>query len=152
MDRGYIEALRQAYERLFADCEETPLLVIESDALDFVRSPEDLETIRQRIEAALTDMRQPCLMPAPEPAPAEAAITWQLAARAGESSEAQVNRQALGDYLALAEAVGAIGGALARRQSIGEADPPDALQRAIRRAHRALHRLEAQSDLELEEP
>ncbi len=151
MDRGYIEALRQAYERFFADYEETPLLVIESDALDFVRSPEDLEAIEQRIEAALAGVRQPRLLPAPESTPAEATIAWQLTARAEESEGAQANWQALGDYLALAEAVGTIGGALARQQPIGEAGVPDALQTAIRRAHRALHRLGARLGLELEE-
>jgi deoxyguanosine kinase len=61
MDRGYIADLRMAYERLFAGYAGTSLLVIESDALDFVRNPEDLDVVEQRVHSALAGVRQPTL-------------------------------------------------------------------------------------------
>ena len=61
MDRNYIAALRQGYEHLFADYEAVPLLVIESDALDFVQSPNDLDAIEQQIRSMLAGVRQPML-------------------------------------------------------------------------------------------
>jgi Deoxynucleoside kinases len=45
MDPAYIESLRQAYERHFASYDATPLLVINTDGLDFVRNPQDLAYI-----------------------------------------------------------------------------------------------------------
>lgn len=53
MDRDYIEALNQAYERFFAAYTLTPLLVIDTDNLDIVRRPEDLAFIVQRIRSVL---------------------------------------------------------------------------------------------------
>jgi deoxyadenosine/deoxycytidine kinase len=38
MDRAYIEALRQGYETLFASYSATPLLILDTDGLDFVRN------------------------------------------------------------------------------------------------------------------
>jgi len=140
MDRAYIEALRQAYERLFADYDETPLLVIESDDVDFVRSQEDLESIEQRIRAALAGVRQPRLLP-PPPA-MEPAITWELAPHAEESAESTANWHVIGDYLALAEAVGELGGALARQRPLDEGGSiPPALRSAVQQAAHALRRL-----------
>ncbi len=151
MDRAYIEALRQAYERLFADYDETPLLVIESDALDFVRSPEDLEAIEQRIEAALAGVHQPRLLPTPEVPPAETTIAWQLSTPSDENLGAQANWQAIGDYLALAEAVGAVGGTLARQEPVGREGAPAALREALQRAYHALQRLGRRVGLKVEE-
>jgi len=54
MDRGYIEQLNQAYEDFFSQpYGNTPILTIDTDPLDFVRFPEHLKLIENRIRASL---------------------------------------------------------------------------------------------------
>ena len=90
MDRDYIAALRQGYENLFTNYDAAPLLVIDTDTLDFVREPEDLDDVEQRIHAALAGVRQPTLPASPSrcsrdprgsssPCPPEAGDRSQLA-------------------------------------------------------------------------
>ena len=156
MDREYIAALRHEYERLFADYNATPLLVIESDALDFVRSPDDLDAIEQRIRAALAGVRQPTL-------PRIAAWTTRLGSRAlgsqalepptAQQSDVKVPEdmglEALGDFLALAEAVGRVGGALGQGAAAAPQGPSEAFREALVDATRALSALAQNSGIEL---
>lgn len=54
MDRDYIDQLNQAYEAAFIqDRTNTPVLVIDSNELDFVRHAEDLTWVENRIRQAL---------------------------------------------------------------------------------------------------
>ena len=53
MDRLYIEQLNQAYENFFSTHTATTVLTIDTTALDFVASKEDLNSIVNRIKAAL---------------------------------------------------------------------------------------------------
>ncbi len=54
MDSSYISALGKAYDDFFSKpYNNTPVLTIASDKLDFVRNPEDLVYIQVRIEEAL---------------------------------------------------------------------------------------------------
>jgi len=54
MDSGYIADLGQTYAEFFSKpYNNTPVLTIDTDDLDFVRAPEDLEFIKNRIEEAL---------------------------------------------------------------------------------------------------
>jgi len=55
MDRGYIDELNQAYDDFFLGqtSHSSPILVIETDTLDYVRSPEDLQEIENRVRQAL---------------------------------------------------------------------------------------------------
>ncbi len=55
MERAYIDQLNQAYDEFFLHKKNlsSPVLVIESDPLDFVRYPEDLRWIENRIRQAL---------------------------------------------------------------------------------------------------
>ena len=54
MERGYIDDLNRAYDTFFLEKMHTaPVLVIESDPLDYVRHPEDLHWIENRIRQAL---------------------------------------------------------------------------------------------------
>ncbi len=53
MDRGYIEALNQAYQAFFGDRDDAGVLTIESSQIDFVANREDLESILQRVRARL---------------------------------------------------------------------------------------------------
>lgn len=136
MDRSYIAALRQCYENTFTEYNAVPLLVIESDALDFVRRPEDLDDIEGRIRSALAGVRQPTLLemaPSAKPRPA-----WNLVSEPSPEPRTEANWQALGDFLALAEAVGTIGGALSQQAPVGPSGAPDSVRDALHTAHRAL--------------
>lgn len=54
MDSGYIADLGRTYAEFFSKpYNNTPVLTIDTDDLDFVRAPEDLEFIKNRIEEAL---------------------------------------------------------------------------------------------------
>jgi hypothetical protein len=53
MDRGYIESLRLAYEGFFAAYTQAPVLLIDTNNLNFVQDPAVLASIRSRIRAAL---------------------------------------------------------------------------------------------------
>jgi len=55
MEREYIEQLNQVYEAFFADHEKrrSPVLVIDTDALDYVHRLEDLRLVENRIRQAL---------------------------------------------------------------------------------------------------
>lgn len=53
MDRDYIEEVRLAYERFYARYNEVPILALDTDHLNFVRNPEDLNYIVRRVRLAL---------------------------------------------------------------------------------------------------
>ena len=53
MDRGYIHALNNAYEGFFAAYDEAPVLHIDTNELNIVSRPEDLEFVAQHIKSAL---------------------------------------------------------------------------------------------------
>ena len=148
MDRDYIAALRQGYEDLFTDYQTAPLLVIESDTLDFVSDPDDLDAVEQRIRTALAGVRQPTLPRISFPVPPRPA--WQLVTEPAPEPETAANWQALGDFLALAESVGRIGGALAQQAPVGPSGVPGSVRDALRDANRALLVLAERVGVELE--
>lgn len=49
MDPEYLRALSEAYNHFFFHYEEAPLLVVNTDAIDFVENPEDLDDLTRRI-------------------------------------------------------------------------------------------------------
>jgi deoxyguanosine kinase len=49
MDRGYIAALNEAYNHYFFHYNDAPLLVVNTNAIDFVNNPDDFEDLRNRI-------------------------------------------------------------------------------------------------------
>lgn len=49
MDRGYIESLNEAYNHFFFHFTECPLLIINTNEIDFVSQTEDLDTIIDQI-------------------------------------------------------------------------------------------------------
>jgi deoxyguanosine kinase len=53
MDHGYIEILNQTYEDFFSRPYDAPILVIDTDPLNFVRQPEHLKIIENRIRETL---------------------------------------------------------------------------------------------------
>jgi deoxyguanosine kinase len=53
MERDYIAQLGQAYDEFYAHYTLTPVLTLDSNRLDFVRHPDDLRMIIDRIRAKL---------------------------------------------------------------------------------------------------
>jgi deoxyguanosine kinase len=59
MERSYIEQLARAYEAFFAQHQgdsairKVPVLTIDTNHLDYVRNPDDLQTVENRIRQAL---------------------------------------------------------------------------------------------------
>jgi deoxyguanosine kinase len=53
MDRTYISMLSDAYENYMKDVAESQVLRIDTSNIDFVRNPEDLKRVFERIEAIL---------------------------------------------------------------------------------------------------
>jgi deoxyguanosine kinase len=55
MERGYIEELRLAYDAFFAGQQErrSPVLTIDTNELDYIRRPEDLSWVENRIRQTL---------------------------------------------------------------------------------------------------
>jgi deoxyadenosine/deoxycytidine kinase len=49
MDRGYIHALNEAYNHFFFHYADAPLLVVNTNGIDFVKHPEDFEDLLKRI-------------------------------------------------------------------------------------------------------
>ncbi len=52
MEEGYIEALNQAYNTYFHHYTESPLLIVNTNHIDFVRRPDDLNLLVQQIVKA----------------------------------------------------------------------------------------------------
>jgi hypothetical protein len=68
----------------------------------------------------------------------------------GRQPGAHTNWQALGDFLALAEAIGQIGGVLAQQPPVGPEGSPEAIQVALKKAAQALMTLAQRTGTVLE--
>jgi deoxyguanosine kinase len=53
MDRDYLDAVRMAYERFFANYDRVPILPIDTNSLDIVHNPQDLAKVVSHIKSAL---------------------------------------------------------------------------------------------------
>ena len=51
LDEDYLRRLSEAYSRYFYDYADSPLLIVNSDRLNFVDTPEHLDLLAQRIDA-----------------------------------------------------------------------------------------------------
>jgi deoxyguanosine kinase len=55
MDRDYIEALRQTYEQYFPQLRDVPVLFVDTNQLNYITNPGDLQLIVERIRTTLKD-------------------------------------------------------------------------------------------------
>jgi len=62
-DRDYIADLSQAYERFFSDYTQAPVLALDTDNLNYVRNPKDLNLVLDKVQAILrkTPYQQPLM-------------------------------------------------------------------------------------------
>jgi len=121
MDPAYIESVRQAYEDHFARYDEVPVLVVETDELDFVRRPQDLDYVEGLIRTALS----------------AAEVRARIEAAGEPSAEARQRWQVIEEFLTLTKAVGALGAAL----SSGSENTSDSAITALNASAESLHRL-----------
>jgi deoxyguanosine kinase len=121
MDRDYIEALRQAYERFFARFNETSVLAIDTNPLNFVTKPEDLNIIAGKIRSVLQNgIIQQRLPQLEAPATDRLLATPKRTLPAYQQFHIELDR-AKGfitdlyfNYLCLSEEMGELGSALAQ--------------------------------------
>ena len=57
MSRGYIESLNEAYNHFFFHYDESPLLVVNTNDIDFVHSHAHYEDVRRHIETPFTGVQ-----------------------------------------------------------------------------------------------
>ena len=88
MSRQYIDELRLAYERFFADYDQAPVLNVDSSALDFVVNLDDRRTIVGLVRNAL--QQGPTQQPLPQMEPTLAEAGGQIVVEEG--------RHGLGDF------------------------------------------------------
>lgn len=139
MEVGYIDSLRVAYEEFFGGYQAAPVLVIDANDVDFVRSEDDRDSVFDRILGALGEgPRQPAL-PGLEDRPPVAVATGiqarldqaprQLGAWQHHHRQLDRDRQRLTDpylnFMLLQEQIGALARALARRWVASNAGRPD---------------------------
>lgn len=111
MDRTYIEALRQAYERHFSDYTETPLLVIDVDGLDYVQDPSALASIEGQVRTALGVGVYQRPLPQMESVASSGKIGEPVTL--ADTRRATMRWEAVGEFLAANAAMGRVGAVLA---------------------------------------
>ncbi len=122
MPKPYIVDLARAYEQFFATYQDARVLVIDTDPLDVVRNPADLQSVARRIREALADGRRgraPAARPVAGPGERLQALEGALAGGQGEDA-----RAAVGPYLellGLQRAIGELAGAMLRAWTPGPA-------------------------------
>lgn len=155
MDRDYIESVRLAYRRYFSDYARAPLLVIDTNNLNYVQETDALSYVEGQVRTALgLGIHQ---QPLPH---SDIRAMPQAVSRRQESSEGMrpkptesgsltdlphtaLNGNALEAYLAANEAMGQVGAALSSR---GGALP---LKTALRDALTQLQQLAEEIDIDL---
>jgi NTP pyrophosphatase (non-canonical NTP hydrolase) len=123
MDRAYIDELRRAYERFFADYHASPLLSLDTNQINFVRNPDDLTHIIGRVRSALGLLpRQPALLPvAPTLSEVDRAVFAEGHRRLGDfqrwhralDEEKGFLKDIFFNFICLTEEIGELGAALA---------------------------------------
>lgn len=146
MSRQYIDDLRVAYERFFADFGQAPVLNIDTSEMDFVASPEDRRYIVGLVRSVMSDGSYQQSLPEIEPTLGESGTRvlrqdprrlgdFQRFHRLLDAEKGFVNDLYL-NYLLLNEEVGELGRELARlwkaqyQQRAGQQPDMDALNAA----------------------
>jgi len=145
MERAYIDSLRLAYDGFVAATSGRPTLAIDTDEIDIVRDPEALGRVRERIRAAL---QQGTFQQALPHMPVTLTDAERAALSDTQHAPAQIDagrrRDAIGEFLSLAQAVGDLGAALS--DSGSEAVLRDALAACLGRLMRLARTAEVDLD------
>ena len=139
MDRLYIESLRQAYEQYFSTYTQVPLLVIDANALDYVKDPSALAFIEGQVRTRLGIGAYQRSLPQMEPID----LFEPLPGVSTEGARVTSGRDVVGEFLTASAAMGRVGAALADgatgwSESKGM-ELKTALQGAVERLQRLAH-------------
>ena len=145
MERAYIDALRQAYDRHFSEYTQTPLLVIDVSDLDYVQDSSALAFIEGQVRTALGIGAYQRPLPKMEPA---GHYEYKEPAVSADTDRATAGWEALGEFLAANEAMGRVGVALAD-DTAGNLGPE--LGRALQDTMERLQRMAQTAGVELHE-
>jgi deoxyguanosine kinase len=143
MDQGYIERLRQTYERYFSAYTQTPLLTIDTNDLDYVRDPSALAFIEGQVRTALGIGAYQQVLPQMSPGPLEKQVPLS------EATSVFSGWDAVGEFLAANEAMGRVGAALAGGARGWSADMRAELGSALRDTMGRLRRVADAVGIEL---
>ena len=146
MDRAYIEMVRQAYDQYFSAYAQAPLLTIDTDHMDYVRDPTALDAIEGQIRTALGVGAYQQSLPRME------TVATSRRPRMPLDNRLHAPRQeAVEGFLAVSEAVGRVGAALADSAEGWSKGPRVELGAAVEDAVKRLQRLALTVGLELQE-
>nr|WP_290666386.1 deoxynucleoside kinase [Ardenticatena sp.] len=146
MPRSYIAALHRVYDDFFQHYDATPLLVIETDDVNVVANPRDLQAILQRVRTMLElHAFQPAL-PAMEQQVASYATAEHAPDHVWETPEERAH-DPFDRYVAVQAALGTLATLLQARKH-GYADR-EALRHAIQHSIEHLHELATDLGLEI---
>ena len=158
MERAYIESLRLAYEGFFAAYTQAPVLMIDTNNLNFVQEPAALASIRDRIRAALGEGTYQQMLPqiAPTLDEAERAALLASSRRLGDlqrwqhtsNSARGKSADMLQEFLELTQTVGAVSAALREMQDVAA---PTALRWSLAACLSRLMQLANTAGVDLEE-
>jgi deoxyguanosine kinase len=146
MDRQYIQNLRQVYERYFATYTQTPLLTIDTNALDYVRDPSALAFVEGQVRTALGIGAYQ--QPLPQVGQEGLAKTPTTAV---ETSPTPLGWDAIGEFLGASEAMGRLGAALTDGEAGWLGERRTELKPALQDALARLQRLAEMTGIDLQE-
>jgi deoxyguanosine kinase len=148
MSRQYIDDLRLAYERFFAEYTECPVLSIDTNHIDFVANPDDLNAIASEIRIAIEERAYQPQLPTME-SPSDAGRpslpdididAWRVAAQQPGQLPAGADERVddlYFQYLSLTEDIGQIGARIAHTWA-SERDYESQVGNRIEASERAL--------------
>jgi deoxyguanosine kinase len=143
MEAAYIDSLRAAYDHFFGAYEAAPVLMIDTNDVDFVRSPDDYDAILNRIRGALGEgPRQPALPGLGQtqaPAPAVPAADHRPPFDGDKAPDPYLN------FVLLQAEIGKLAGSLAQR-----GQSPDATHDALAGVLASVFRLANDAGVDLE--
>jgi deoxyguanosine kinase len=143
MEAAYIDSLRAAYDHFFAAYEAAPVLMIDTNDIDFVRNPDDYESILNRIRGALGEgPRQPALPglgQTPPPTPVEIITDHRPPLDSEKPPDPYFN------FVLLQAEIGKLAGSLAQR-----GQSPDATREALAGVLASVFRLANDAGVDLE--
>ena len=146
MDRAYIESLQQAYRRYFANYTQTPVLIIDTDDLDYVRDPSALAFVEGQVRTALGIGAYQ--QPLPQVGPASSSRTTVTVPK---TSDAAPEWDVVGEFLTTNEAMARVGAMLAGGKVEQSEDPTAELRTALQETIARLQRVAHAAGVDLQE-
>ncbi|MGD8997066.1 MAG: deoxynucleoside kinase [Anaerolineae bacterium] len=149
MDRDYIDSVRQAYERYFANYTNAPLLAIDTNDLNYVDDPSALAFVEGQIRKALGIGAYQQPLPQLERVGLARLGTTPSTSRTVPETPGQ---EALSKFLEANEAMGRVGAILADSVTGREVARPSDLRRVLSQVMDDLQSLARSTGVDLEGP